>query len=98
MPTLERTWPDPKKLALMRALRAKGMSFHGIAAKLNQQGLAAPRGGRWYATSVRTILNGPDKAATKSKALPQAVESPDKALFDAWHATLNNNTNQEMSC
>ena len=38
-------------------LKAEGIvSLEGIAAALNERGMQTPRGGRWYATSVRNLL------------------------------------------
>jgi len=36
--------------------RAGATSLHDIAAALNARGIATPRGGKWYATSVRNVL------------------------------------------
>jgi DNA invertase Pin-like site-specific DNA recombinase len=41
----------------IRALRSEGLSFAGIAERLNDEGVATARGGgRWYAASVRSAL------------------------------------------
>ena len=37
--------------------RKKGMSFQAIADTLNVNGVLAPRGGTWYASSVRNAIN-----------------------------------------
>jgi|SRR6056300_472243 len=37
--------------------RSKGMSFQAIADTLNVNGVLAPRGGTWYASSVRNAIN-----------------------------------------
>ena len=37
--------------------RRKGMSFQAIADTLNVNGVLAPRGGTWYASSVRNAIN-----------------------------------------
>lgn len=39
----------------IKALRSKGMSYEGIAAKLNAKGIKA-RAGAWHANSVRRVL------------------------------------------
>nr|WP_307364442.1 recombinase family protein [Microbacterium murale] len=35
------------------AMRAKGLTLQSIADDLNSAGIAPPKGGRWYPTSVR---------------------------------------------
>lgn len=37
--------------------RKKGLSYQTIADTLNQDGIVAPRGGTWYASSVRNAIN-----------------------------------------
>lgn len=75
-----------RTLALMAGLRAQGLSYHAIAAALNQRGHAAPRGGRWYGNSVRQTLNHPLARTSRINTPAQRPESPDKALFDIWNA------------
>lgn len=51
--------PDPAEAAVaerITAMRADGASLRSIAAELNTEGLAAKRGGRWYASSVARVL------------------------------------------
>jgi len=43
-------------LAIMRMLRAQGMSFAAVASHLNAHGRPTARGGLWRASSVRGIL------------------------------------------
>ena len=38
-------------------LKGRGYSMARIAAELNKQGVATPRGGRWDHSSVRNVLN-----------------------------------------
>ncbi|MES2153396.1 MAG: recombinase family protein [Pseudomonadota bacterium] len=76
-------------IGLIAARRADGHSYHAIAGELNERGYTAPRGGRWFGTSVRqTLINSANNAARKVKIPPPPVVSPDQALFDAWHANL----------
>ena len=42
-------------LPLIRSLQAEGRSLRGIATELNAKGIASPRGGLWYAASVRIV-------------------------------------------
>ncbi|RJG27184.1 hypothetical protein [Massilia cavernae] len=60
----------PELAARMQALRARGASFDLIAASLNQIGVRAHLGGRWYAASVRLALRkagaAPDAAKTNN--------------------------------
>ncbi len=75
---------------LIAARRALGHSYHAIAAELNERGYTAPRGGRWFGTSVRqALINSTNRAAAKVRPARAPVVSPDQALFDAWHANLN---------
>lgn len=58
--------PDPRqekarKLALR--LRRKGKSYHAIARELNKRECVTPRGGLWWATSVRNMLMAAEEAA-----------------------------------
>jgi DNA invertase Pin-like site-specific DNA recombinase len=50
---------DGEQLVLqqMQALRAEGLSYHKIAARLNEQQLAPRSGARWHGFSVQTILS-----------------------------------------
>jgi hypothetical protein len=44
-------------IALMRQLRSEGMSFRGIASRLDSEGVLPKRGRRWDHTTVKSILN-----------------------------------------
>jgi hypothetical protein len=45
-------------LSVIREIRRAGAtSLHQIADALNARGITAPRGGWWYASSVRNVLN-----------------------------------------
>jgi DNA invertase Pin-like site-specific DNA recombinase len=54
--------PDAKKVELVRhiyeAFRA-GTGAAGIAAKLNTEGIPAPKGGRWNASTIKRLLDSP---------------------------------------
>ncbi len=44
-------------LPVIREIRRAGaMSLHQIADALNARGITTPRGGQWYASSVRNVL------------------------------------------
>ena len=44
-------------LPLVQELRTAGAtSYHKLAAELNRRGVPAPRGGAWFAASVRQVL------------------------------------------
>ena len=44
-------------LPVIREIRRAGVtSLHQIADALNARGITTPRGGRWYASSVRNVL------------------------------------------
>jgi hypothetical protein len=43
-------------LPRITAMRQGGMSVSAIAERLNQEHIPAPRGGKWYPTSVQRIL------------------------------------------
>jgi DNA invertase Pin-like site-specific DNA recombinase len=48
-------------LPVIRAVRGEGTtSLHGMAAELNRRGILTARGGQWYATTVKNLL---DRAA-----------------------------------
>ena len=47
--------PMVREQLLMR--RSKGLSYQLIADTLNSDGILAPRGGTWYASSVRNAIN-----------------------------------------
>jgi DNA invertase Pin-like site-specific DNA recombinase len=56
---------DPAKMAVVvriQAMRREGLSYAGIAAKLNAEGVASSKGGRWHVRTVRVAL-GTDTAA-----------------------------------
>lgn len=46
------------------SLRGQGCSLREIAAALNQEGYQLPRGGRWVAASVSTLLRNPSQPLT----------------------------------
>jgi DNA invertase Pin-like site-specific DNA recombinase len=53
-----------KLAATVKELRGQGItSLPGIAKALNGQGVEAPRGGQWHASSVRNLLARIDEAA-----------------------------------
>ena len=41
------------------AMRADGLSYLAIAKILNEDGIATKRGGKWYAATIKYILNNP---------------------------------------
>jgi site-specific DNA recombinase len=43
-------------IALMQEMKASGETLQAIADELNTQGIATKRGGKWYATSIKNIL------------------------------------------
>jgi DNA invertase Pin-like site-specific DNA recombinase len=43
-------------ITLMRSMRAAGMSIRAIAAELNERGVPAKRGGKWYPVTVSRVL------------------------------------------
>jgi DNA invertase Pin-like site-specific DNA recombinase len=43
-------------IAHVRELRAEGLSYRGIAARLNREGIPPKRGRRWMHTAVKSIL------------------------------------------
>jgi DNA invertase Pin-like site-specific DNA recombinase len=49
---------------LILSLRAEGKSLNQIASYLTEQGIATPKGGSWYGSSVARVIHSP-----KSKAL-----------------------------
>jgi DNA invertase Pin-like site-specific DNA recombinase len=50
-------------LERIRSLRSEGRGFTTIATRLNKLGLRSARGGKWYASSVRSVLLTADAAA-----------------------------------
>jgi DNA invertase Pin-like site-specific DNA recombinase len=40
----------------MRRLRADGLSYRGIAARLDSEGIRPKRGRRWFHTTVKSVL------------------------------------------
>jgi site-specific DNA recombinase len=47
---------EQKIIARMRRLRAEGMSYRGIAVRLDGEGIRPKRGKRWIHTTVKSIL------------------------------------------
>jgi DNA invertase Pin-like site-specific DNA recombinase len=47
---------EQKIIARMRRLRAEGLSFRGIAVRLDHEGIRPKRGKRWIHTTVKSIL------------------------------------------
>jgi DNA invertase Pin-like site-specific DNA recombinase len=53
-------------LPIVEAMRPEGViSLSGIAATLNERGVATPRGGRWTATAVRRLLARTEQAVAE---------------------------------
>src|SRR5579872_3549751 len=48
---------EQRALAMAKRMAAKGASSRQIAAKLTTRAVAPPRGHRWYASGVRSVLN-----------------------------------------
>lgn len=49
--------PAPEVMRLMSGWKEQGRTLRYMAAELNKLNIRAPRGGQWYATSVRNALN-----------------------------------------
>src|SRR5262249_52882230 len=47
---------EQKIIARMRQLQAEGMSYRGIAVRLDNEGILPKRGKRWIHTTVKSIL------------------------------------------
>jgi hypothetical protein len=47
----------------MKAMRATGLGFDRIAAKLNDEGVPTRTGGRWHGLVVNRILTGKGRTA-----------------------------------
>jgi len=55
----ERLVENPRKqkiIARMRLLQEEGMSYRGIAVRLDDEGIRPKRGKRWIHTTVKSIL------------------------------------------
>jgi DNA invertase Pin-like site-specific DNA recombinase len=58
--------PNPEELQLIKNIsfrRSQGKSFAAIAKQLQEGGVATKTGGRWYASTVRAILERKEKLA-----------------------------------
>ena len=47
---------EQKVIARMRQMQAEGMSYRGIAVRLDEEGIRPKRGKRWIHTTVKSIL------------------------------------------
>lgn len=76
--------PDPSESvdAILDGYREAG-SFHGAARLLNDRGVKAPRGDRWYGSRVRDILKAqrPDVAEVRSTSPRVAYRKPSSAAL-----------------
>jgi DNA invertase Pin-like site-specific DNA recombinase len=52
---VENSW-EQKTIAHVRQLRAEGLSYRGIATRLDREGILPKRGRRWMHTTVKSIL------------------------------------------
>ena len=52
----------PSVIARIHELRSVGLSVAGIARRLNEEGIASPRGGRWHSPGVKRALSWADAA------------------------------------
>ena len=50
----------------IRGMRATGLSLRNIAEELNRRGTATKQGGRWYASTVRYLLQNPLYQSTQA--------------------------------
>jgi DNA invertase Pin-like site-specific DNA recombinase len=80
-------------LPVIEAIRCGGTrGLHGIAEELNRQGILTARGGRWYATTVKNLLDrGPltDRAAKMegpNSAMVRGKLRADLDTGESWHA------------
>jgi DNA invertase Pin-like site-specific DNA recombinase len=48
--------PEQKVIARVRHLRGKGLSYRGIARRLDEEGIPPKRGRRWVHTTIKSIL------------------------------------------
>jgi len=48
---------EQKVIARMRRMQAEGMSYRGIAVRLDEEGIRPKRGKRWIHTTVKSILS-----------------------------------------
>lgn len=48
---------SPEAVAIIEQLRADGVSMNGIAKRLNAADVKTAKGAKWYASSVRRVLN-----------------------------------------
>ena len=55
--TLTRNAAEQEAIALMRNLRAKGLSYRSIAGELDKAGIRPKKGNRWIHTSVKSVLS-----------------------------------------
>ncbi len=56
-------WGEPAVIKRMQALKAAGMSYEGIAAQLNGEGVKPRAGGCWWGKTVNNILRQAGPAA-----------------------------------
>jgi site-specific DNA recombinase len=54
---LEINAEEQEVIRIIRNARAHGMSLNAIAKDLNDREIPSKRGGRWYASSVRNVIN-----------------------------------------
>jgi hypothetical protein len=47
---------EQRIIVRMRRLRAEGLSYQGIAVRLDEEGIRPKRGKRWIHTTVKSIL------------------------------------------
>ena len=57
--TLTPVGAELKRVRWMRRQRKAGTSLRGIAARLNQREVETKKGGRWYASTVKYLLENP---------------------------------------
>jgi DNA invertase Pin-like site-specific DNA recombinase len=65
---------EQKVIALMRRLRAGGLSYRGIAVRLDAEGIRPKRGRRWIHTTVKNIL-----MRGQHRHHPEGMITPDNA-------------------
>lgn len=68
--TPHRTTEDAAHLA--RMLRSAGLSFRTIASRLSAEGFRAPRGGRWFASTVAKLIEKIEQSAVSIDEEPSS--------------------------
>ena len=82
---------------LLQKLQQEGYTLSGSAQELNRRGVPTARGGRWYATTVKNILQEPPMSSSNACALLYAKRRRPRLTFPTKRSLVERNRDDFVS-